>query len=983
MAPYVRLLGAPAVDHDGRTIALRAERRHQLAAWLALHAAPVGRDRLAALFWPERDNATARRNLRRLAFDVQAFDWTEGLTGDRATLAWPVATDVADFERALAAQRLDEALALYRGPLCEGLEDANNNAFAEALRFERARLSERWRAAVLAQIDRATDAQAKLALALRMLAADPIDEEAIVAALQAHGALGRAGEAQRLYREFKERLAEALGIEPSAQLRELACRLEAGGDAEVAPVMTGAGFVGRAKELAELQALIGRTECRLLTVTGPGGIGKSRLAKAAIGALEARFADGIGWIPLDDLTEAAQVAPRIAQVLAIDLAEREDPLACVAGHLAQRNALLVLDNAEQLHAVAATIERLLAAAPRLKLLATSRRRLGASGEWLLPLAGLPVPAEDDAETDAVRLFELRARAADPSFVAARTARDVAQLVRALGGLPLAIELAAHWVRLLPLAELLAEVQNSLDVLAREEEGDERPEHRSVRATFEQSWRLLAPAEQQALAVLSVFVGSFTRTAAREVAGASLPLLAALADKSLVQAGPDGRLSLHPLLARFAREKLRAADGEPHALRAHAEWYLRFLGERRQAVQDGRREALDEVEREFENIRLAWQCAVGAHATNWLADAAAPLMHFLQIRMRSIEGAALLEQAAAALDPERASDRGAAAEVLRALAQLQYRLGRLEPAIDHARRALRLFRQLGQREGIKRCLGVLGLALWQTGAYADAKRCFEDGLRRARAEGDAHGVATFTGNVGLIEKALGNYERALALYREALERNRQIGDLVGVGNQYVNLGNLYRLRREWDLARRTYEEGLAFAEAHGHVRALPWFYINLALTCVETGERERADELNRRALALAREGGYRQIETQALLLAAQFALARADTATARACVRDALALACAMGHVPIQLDCIAWHGRVLAAEGDPTGAASLWTYVMQQARLDAADRRELAQLLAGLPADVRAEPPSAPLAELAQRVLGEAAPSPAAPRVTLA
>jgi predicted ATPase/DNA-binding SARP family transcriptional activator len=972
MGTYVRLFGAPAVECDGRVLALHPERRHELAAWLALRAAPVSRDQLAALFWPERDNATARRNLRRLAFDVRAFDWTEGLTADRATLAWPVATDVADFERALAATRLDDALALYRGPLCEGLEDANNNAFAEALRLERARLAERWRAAVLARIDRATDAQAKLALALRMLAADPIDEEALVVALEAHSALGRAGQAQRLYREFKERLAEALGIEPGARLRELARRLEAGGDAKIAPVAAGAGFVGRAKELAELQALIGRTECRLLTITGPGGIGKSRLAKTAIGALEPRFAGGIGWIPLDDLTDTAHVAPRIAQLLGVELTEREDPLACVTRHLAQRDVLLVLDNAERLHAITATIGRLLAAAPRLKLLATSRRRLGASGEWLLPLAGLPVPAQDDAETDAVRLFELRARAADPSFVAARTGRDVARLVRALGGLPLAIELAAHWVRLLPPAELLAEVQNSLDVLAREEEGDERPEHRSVRATFEQSWHLLAPAEQQTLAALSVFAGSLTRAAAREAAGASLLLLAALADKSLVQAGAGGRFSLHPLLARFAREKLRAAGDEARVLRAHAEWYLRLLAERRQAVQDGRREALDEVERDFENIRLAWQYAVAAHATDWLADAAAPLMYFLQIRMRSIEGAALLEQAAAALDAERASDRKAVAEVLRALAQLQYRLGRLDPAIDNTRRALRLFRHLGSREGIKRCLGVLGLALWQTGAYPDAKRCFEDGLRRALAEGDAHGVATFTGNVGLIEKALGNYERALALYREALERNRQIGDLVGVGNQYVNLGNLYRLRREWDSARRTYEEGLAFAEAHGHARGLPWFYINLALTCVETGERERGAELNRRALALAREGGYRQIETQALLLAARLALARADTATARACVRDALKGACAMGHVPIQLDCIAWHGRVLAVEGDLAGAASLWTYVMQQARLDAADRRELAQLLAEVPADVRAEPPSMPVAELGQRILAEAA-----------
>jgi DNA-binding SARP family transcriptional activator len=290
MATYVRLFGTPAVKHGGGTIALRPERRHQLAAWLALRATPVARDQLAALFWPDRDNAAARRNLRRLAFDVEGFDWTAGFTGDRATLGWSVATDVADFERALAGGRLDDALALYRGPLCEGLDDAHNNALAEALRFERARLADRWRTAMFAALDRATDASGQLTLAQKLLAADALDEEALAAALRALAQLGRTGEAQRLYRDLKERLAETLGIEPSAWLRELVRGLDAGREPTPAAAARSADFVGRAAELAELQALAARDACRLLTITGPGGIGKSRLAKAALPQPSARRA---------------------------------------------------------------------------------------------------------------------------------------------------------------------------------------------------------------------------------------------------------------------------------------------------------------------------------------------------------------------------------------------------------------------------------------------------------------------------------------------------------------------------------------------------------------------------------------------------------------------------------------------------------------------------------------------------------------------
>jgi tetratricopeptide (TPR) repeat protein len=359
--------------------------------------------------------------------------------------------------------------------------------------------------------------------------------------------------------------------------------------------------------------------------------------------------------------------------------------------------------------------------------------------------------------------------------------------------------------------------------------------------------------------------------------------------------------------------------------------------------------------------------IAAHDGERIAGCAAALMYFLQQRLRSDEGAALLEEPAERLDAERADDRLAAAEVLRALGQLHYRNARTEAAIAESRRALRLFKSIRQREGIKRCLGVLGLSLWQTGALVEAKRCFDDALRLARAAGDAAGVATFVGNVGLIEQALGNDERALALYREALQRNQEVGDLVGVGNQYINLGNLHRARRELPAARRWYEEGRAFAVRHGHVRALPWFAINLALTDLDGGEFARAQELGTLARTLAREAGNPRVEAQALLLLSRLALEQAQFAAARAQIRSALALAAAMNNEPIQLEGIARYGQTLAAEGTVDEAAALWSFVAQHPKTDASIRCEVLEWIDHLPPDARAAAPPLDLPGLAQRL----------------
>ena len=493
----LRLLGA--VELDG-PVSLRflPERRFRLLAYLALNQAWVARDQLAHLFWPDRTQEAARNNLRKLLFEVRALG-VPALDDSRHSIRWQVDHDATEFASAHARNDHQSVLNLYGGTPLYGLDGGDSPAFATWLRSERLRLRTMWRESVLATV-RDVAPQTAVDLSQRLLDDDPYDEDAVRLQMQAFAALGRTADVARTYRVFSERVADELGVDVAIETRNLVRELQLDTPSAQTGVPSATstegsdGFIGRGAELAELQVLLADPQCRLITVTGPGGMGKSRLVKELIHRWPERADEKVCWIALDDLTDIVQVAPRVAHELKIELTARQDPIDVVATHLVPLTAILVFDNAEHLASLSDLIERWLKAAPRLKILATSRARIGVKSEWLVTLRGLVVPSvdtgDDVLQSDAARLFVAQAQLAQPRFDPTSNARSVAGLVRALGGMPLAILLAASWIRLLPVSDMVSDLEHLLDVLEQAEEGDERPEHRSVRATFEQSWRLL-------------------------------------------------------------------------------------------------------------------------------------------------------------------------------------------------------------------------------------------------------------------------------------------------------------------------------------------------------------------------------------------------------------------------------------------------------------------------------------------------------------
>jgi len=931
--PFAHLLGVPMLClAGGQDLAFAAERRNQMLAYLGCCCRWATRDELATLLWTQRDQAAARSNLRNLVLQVRRLA-IAGFETRGETLRWAIASDVQAFEAAVSGRDWTAALAAYGGPLLVGFDAGAPPPFAAWLRFERARLEALWRDALTVRLDELTaDPPARAALARQVLQADPLNEAALSAFMHAQAALHAPAEAQRVWRTYVALLAEEHGIEPSTELRALAAQTHATPPRPEAVGAAPAGCIGRRIELMQIRQLLADADCRLLTLTGTGGIGKSTLARAALPLLSSQFTDIVPWIALEDLTQVDDVAPRIAARIDLQLSGTDPPLAQVMRSLRTRPRVLVFDNAEHLTGFDRLAETLLRECAQLKLVVTSRGRIGVLGEWLLPLEGLPMPDRDehDAEVlrafDAVRLFEQRAKAAGAAFDLAAQAADVVALTHAVEGLPLALELAAPWTRLLPVREIVRELQRSLDLLAAPASA-EAPD-RSLRASFEHSWRLLSPREREVLPRLAVFAGSFSRAGADEVAHAPLPVLAALVDKSLLRAEGDGRFSLHPLLRQCAAERAHDYD---ETGRRHADFYSRLYARHTNFGRTDQKRALDELELELSNARAAWAFAVGKRVSATLGRMAMPLKHYYWERGRPDDGIELLSSVTQLLSENVDHEREPLAKCLLALAGLERSKCNFEAVQALAGRALRLFESLDQGGASRICLNLMGVSFWQRSRNDEATRCFERILSSARADEDAEHIAVATGSLALVHYSEGRYEQALPLFQQALEIDRRNGNVRGEVVGLNNLGLLHLQRGDCALALQSLQEALRLSDRHGLTGIRVYSLLNVGLALLKAGELSRSAAHCREALREARVHQLLQIELEATLALARLASKHAVPEDPHELVL--WALRSATGYPGIQLHGVVVLAQLVAAAGDVDRAAAYFAYAAHDPRLD--------------------------------------------------
>jgi predicted ATPase len=465
------------------------------------------------------------------------------------------------------------------------------------------------------------------------------------------------------------------------------------------------------------------------------------------------------------------------------------------------------------------VAELIEAAPGLRLLVTSREALNLQAEWFHPVEGLSFPAADDeiagvaqlARYDAVRLFDQHARRVRGDFALAREREQVLRLCRLVEGMPLAIELAASWLKTLSVEQVLSALERGLDILTtRDRAIPER--HRSIRTVIEESWRLLSAHEQQILALLAVFRSGFSAAAAGAVAGATLPALAQLAEKSLLRSAPDGRFQMHELLRQFAAEMLAAGQGEAAARRQHSSYYLAAL-----SVQPA---GADEIGSEIENVRAAWHWAAEQRDMDALGQALEPLFNFYHQRSRYHEGQADFAHAATSVLSSAAPTPHPQLEQVGTRLRARqgafcYFRGEYDAASTQLEYCLQSAQALGLDGEQAFALTILGQLSASRGDYAAARQRLLQSLAISRAAQDNGATATALEKLAEIISEQGEYQQAKQLALESLALSRGLGWPDGIALALDRLGFITFCLGEYQEAASYFRESLALFEQNEH------------------------------------------------------------------------------------------------------------------------------------------------------------------------
>jgi predicted ATPase/DNA-binding SARP family transcriptional activator len=1000
----ITTLGGLTIERDGAPITTLGSRKAEaLLVYLACTQRPHAREVLIDLLWDDLPADRARANLSLLLTTLRQ-QLGPYLLATRSTVAFdpqqPCWLDAVELERhcqvviqaALRAARsslpdepwlsadamvqLDQALMLYRGDFLQGFTPHASADFEAWVRAEQERLRQlvvMARQALLSSYTHQGAYETALAQANQLLHLDPFHEDVHRQVLLLLTYTRQRGAALAHYEAYRRMLDAELGIAPPEEMvtlyQQIRSGVVTGPSQSPVPGLIGATtlrvgprvdaeephepevlrgfptqqtvFVGRTRELAQIAQRLGDPACRLLTLLGPGGIGKTRLALEAARRMiqlddqmtqqgiraNRRFADGAAFVGLAGVASSSdatsmRLAAAIGDALALSFSGPHDPQTQLLAYLRDKRLLLVLDNLEHLLDGVDLLHELLQHAPQLTILATSRERLNLQAEWLIDVPGMdvptyqapvtvdgdrrfqkawPTPAQLEAYT-AVQLFLQRAIRVQPHFtLTADTVPAVLRICQLVEGLPLAIELAAAWVRTVPCAQIAVEIARNLDFLATTLR-DVPARHRSMRAVFDHSWALLTDIERAMLSRVSVFQGGFTLEAATvvcsdahdtessHVSTASVAgqraVLTALVDKSLLRADPHGRYDMHELVRQYANERLAATpDTWTRARRWHSHYYAAWL-QRNEALLTGPQQsaALDAIGLELENVRAGWSWAVDQSDTAVLEQSLGSIAMFYEVRNRLQEGEALFGHAVATLQAEPANaerdhvqgklltrqgffcerlgnyadgsallqrsllllsaagDQHELALTLGTLGKIDDRQGRYHEAYDRYQASLALYRECHDQWGIATAMYNLGSACEGLRQYDEARRWIEESLAIRQALGDARGDALSLNLLGIVAEMQGEYAMALSLYQESLTRFTTLGDRWAMLLPLANLGDLATTKGDYEAAHSHYLHALRIAYDLWVVPKMLSALFRIATILAHRGEQEAALEL---------------------------------------------------------------------------------------------------------------------------------------------
>ncbi|MFZ6026389.1 MAG: tetratricopeptide repeat protein [Chloroflexota bacterium] len=925
----ISLLGSFQVTQDGQAItSFETDLARALLSYLSMHAGTsFSRETLAALFWPDSPADEAlhalRQTLNRLRAAIGDHDAeNDYLLVSRRTLAFNSQSDfwldVTAFNDLLAStrqhahrrletcrscnQQLLQANHLWRSDFLDTL-NVNSSPFQEWLTINRERLR-------IQAIETFThlanyyeqygDEELARFFAWRQLELEPWREEAHRQLMRLMAANGQRSTALTQYRNCQGILTKEFGIEPAAETAALYEQIRT--DKIVTPktLLTNlpvylSAFVGRERELRQITEYLQQRDCRLLTLVGLGGMGKTRLAIQVAMQEAAGYRDGVVFVPLSALHSANQVLTALAQALRFAISPQQDLSVQLRNYLKQKELLIILDSFEHVLDAARQISDLLKQAPNVQVLVTSRERLHVQGEWVYDIGGLGIPQNGNTEViddSAVQLFTQVAQRVQPQFNG--DLPTIKQICQLLDGMPLAIEMAASWRRVLSCAEIVQEIEQDLGFLYAEMR-DMPEHHRSLDAVFSSSWAMLTSDERDVLCRLSVFRGGFGRAAATDIAGAHARQLAALTDKSWLRQEKHSveqslRYGLHDLVQRYTAEQLaKQPDLEMLVHDRHSHYYATRLRQYLPILKGSKQKtALEEIAIDIENIRAAWNWAVNRRLVSDLEMAWESLFLFCDLQGWYQVGADACKQLALAFDLNgEVGERVMTGLGLACQGHFDSKLGHVQLARELLDQSIIVLQTTDAHYELALSLCHQAVILMNLGLANQAQGLFTMSLSYFQELGDPDRMATVLNYLGHVSYRLGDTSSALrycqtslALARSYQLRQREAESLHSLGDTCIHLSRVNE-------ARGYYKQSLDCYREINALLGLSDTFVDLALCSLIQDQLTDAGYYLDQALPIKRQIGDRPGEALALVKSGHLAWRLNDYELAQSRYLDAL------------------------------------------------------------------------------------------------
>jgi len=702
-------------------------------------------------------------------------------------------------------------------------------------------------------------------------------------------------------------------------------------------------LIGRQREMEDLIRLMRDLHCRILTLVGPGGIGKTRLAIETATQLENDFPDGVYFVPLVPVNSSRLLIPVIADSIGFNFqsAIPSDPKDQLLNYLKEKHILLLVDNLEHLineQGVIELIAELLQQVPQLKLITTSRESLNLQGEWVFEVHGLPIPEGDRTEGTSIELFLQRARRAYVEFNA--TTDDYPSILRIcklVDGMPLGIELAAAWVRTLSCDEIEREIERGLDILTTSAR-DIPLRHRSMRAVFDHSWKLLTDEERRVLLRLSVFRGGFRRDAAEAVADATLSVLSSLITKSLIRRSGAGRYDLHELIWQFVAKQFDELPDEQSIIHArHGTYYLTYFSQADERLRSSaQRETLTELTAEMDNFRTAWDWAVTKGEFAIIEQTMRTFFRFYDTHGWFQEGLDMLGRAMDTLEmahghsPPDRTEQVALGHLLATRSWLAYRLANYKQAQGMLERSLEILRPVNEPRVLVEAITYLGRVMEMTGNYPRALELYSEGLEVATAIDDRWFKAVcFTLHTALVGidhntvKPEITHERLKSVVADW----RQIGDPRLIAFALDFLSRSARRLGRYEEARAALEENAALNNSIGFGWGLGTAYRGLGILAQAQANHQHAIDMFHKSLATFTELGGSWYVARVLADMGRSILAQGNDAEAGRVWRESLRIAAEINGLPVVLESLVGIASLRAKGGETQSALELLLIVL--------------------------------------------------------